>query len=585
MIEMGHLDGKAQTFISKLETDATETSIIPPGTHSMMQAASRRSLDTFLDDSYGATSSVSIASVCVQWKFWVVMLSLGVANSSDASEILCLSYILSDQRFLDTILLNETWRSGLLASAVFFGMLIGGLLVGTSGDRWGRHPMLLLGLCCNSVAGLLSALAQNVWHLSFLRCLAGLGIGATVPPLFTLVTELAPPSKRGLFITFCASFWMVGSIFVALVALLLLEHWQLSWRIFAVACAIPSAIGACMVGILVPESPRFLAMHQRQGDALIITNRLALQMRFHGSLYTKEEMFYHYPALPQQGEHVSHIAASNHCHWCFQVLGSGMGDFLESTSKLYNPSLLRTTLPLQTIWFSISFGSYGIVTWINSLFVAVHLENPYTNALLFAISNLPGNLVAAFFMDYAGRTCMLVTSSLSAAASLMAFAYFASQALTQLAAGEDSSNAVGIVISACSFQAFSIAAWNTIDCMTTERFPTSVRSTGMGVCAASGRIGAMIAQFVNGSLVNAPVRLLLVASTSLVISAVAPFLLPIGDHANRALHDNVQDSSTCEMHLDDERTWLNETRSGSDDLDSVRSEGYQRGGAKRKLIL
>ncbi|KAI2492180.1 sugar transporter [Fragilaria crotonensis] len=202
---MGRVDRKAQ-----LETDSTEASMIPPGSDAMMSSASRRSLDTFLDESYGSTSSVSVASLCVQWKFWVVMLSLGIANSSDASEILCLSYILSNQRFLDTILLNEPWRAELLASAVFFGMLIGGLVVGSCGDRLGRHPMLLLGLCCNFIAGLLSALAQNVWQLSALRCIAGLGIGATVPPLFTLVTELAPPRKRGLFITFCASFWMVG---------------------------------------------------------------------------------------------------------------------------------------------------------------------------------------------------------------------------------------------------------------------------------------------------------------------------------------------------------------------------------------
>ncbi|KAI2492179.1 sugar transporter [Fragilaria crotonensis] len=296
-------------------------------------------------------------------------------------------------------------------------------------------------------------------------------------------------------------------------------------------------------------------------------------------------MFFHYPALPQQEEQVSQRTSSNHCQWCLQVLGGGVGDFLESTSTLYNLSLLRTTLPLQTIWFSISFGSYGILTWINSLFVEVHLENPYTNALLFAISNLPGNLVAAFFMDYAGRTCMLVTASLSAATSLMAFAYFASQALKQTAADQDSLITIGIVISACSFQAFSIVAWNTIDCLTTERFPTSVRSTGMGVCTASGRIGAMLAQFVNGSLVNNPVRLLLVASTSLLISAMAPFLLPLGGHADRALDDNVQDLSICANYVDAETTPLNETGSGLDDLDGVRIKGYQHGGAKRKQIL
>ena len=592
MIEMSRVDRKEELFTMK--TDSPKASVLTPGNNAMIQAAasaaaaSTRTIDAFLDESYGTTSGISITSLCLQWKFWVVMLSLGIANSSDASEILCLSYILSDQHFLDSILLNESWRAGLLASAVFFGMLVGGLIVGTCGDRWGRHPMLLLGLCCNSVAGLLSALAQNVWQLSALRCMAGLGIGATVPPLFTLVTELAPPSKRGLFITFCASFWMVGSIFVALAALLILEYLQLSWRAFAVACAIPSALGAWMVGKLVPESPRFLAMHQRQDEALRIANKLALQMRFHGHLYTRAEMLHQYPPLRHDGDQVAESSTSNYCLWFFQVLGSGTGVFLESTAKLYTPSLRQTTLPLQTIWFSLNFGSYGILTWINSLFFAVHLENPYANALLFAVSNLPGNLFSGFFMDCIGRTTMLVMSSLAAAASLMVFAYFASQALENDASDESSTNAIGIVISACSFQAFSIAAWNTIDCMTTERFPTSVRSTGMGVCAASGRVGAMIAQIVNGSLVGTPVRLLLVASTSLLISAVTPFLLPTGDYANRALDDDVPDASTTNnsaIDRDGEMARLNQMSDRSDTSADVRHRGYHGGGDKQIQIV
>lgn len=61
------------------------------------------------------------------------MLSLGVANSSDASEILCLSYILSDVNFEASILNGND--GGSLAAAVFFGMLVGGLLVGTMGRK------------------------------------------------------------------------------------------------------------------------------------------------------------------------------------------------------------------------------------------------------------------------------------------------------------------------------------------------------------------------------------------------------------------------------------------------------------------
>ena len=132
-------------------------------------------------------------------------------------------------------------------------------------------------------------------------------------------------------------------------------------------------------------------------------------------------------------------------------------------------------------------------------------------------------------MDRIGRAAMLISSVLSAAASLLMFALFAKE-------GDDgtSINTTGIVLSACCFQAFTIAAWNTIDCMTSELFPTTVRSTGMGVCAASGRIGAMIAQFVNGALVSNPVRLLLVASFTLVLGSNYPMSVARGGHDSSA---------------------------------------------------
>lgn len=493
-----------------------------------------RSLDSYLENAYASNAGFP-------WRYWAVMLSLGVANSSDASEILCLSYILSDPDFENNMLHDTPWRAGLLAGSVFLGMLLGGLFVGTLGDWFGRKPTLMVGLICNSIAGILSAASSNVIQLSLLRCVAGLGIGATVPPLFTLVTELSPPSRRGFFVTFCASFWMVGSIYVAVTALVLLEFFGTSWRIFAVACAIPSALGAIMVGTLVQESPRFLAMQGKQPEARRIVNHLAKQMRYSGPPLELSELYHKYPQAtggaasvqqnlpPTQRWSVTSIAS---------IVKEAFNDFLQSTSKLYTKQLRVTTYPLQMVWFALSFGSYGIVTWINTLFVAVHLQNVYFNALLFAFSNLPGNILSGALMDRSGRTPMLVGSSLSAAASLLAFAFFAWDAQ-----GDGKTiNTFGIVLSACAFQAFTIAAWNTIDCMTSELFPTSVRSTGMGVCAASGRIGAMVAQFINGALVKNPVALLLVASASLVVGAMTPCLLPGEDMSLRPLEDDVAET-------------------------------------------
>ena len=545
-----------------------------PSTMPLMQFRTvvnpQRSLDDYLEDAYSTVTSpenndnnqnnhTGMNCWNIPWNYWFVMLSLGVANSSDASEILCISYILSNEDFERHILLQSEWRGGLLASTVFFGMLLGGLLLGTLGDWVGRRPMLLIGLCCNAIAGILSAAATDVWTLSLLRCFAGVGIGATVPPLFTLVTELAPPSQRGFFVTVCASFWMVGSVYVAVTALLVLEYAHLSWRVFAVLCAVPSALGAVLVRTLVPESPRFLALQQKQEQALEVVNNLASQMDYQGPMLTLSELEQHFPSDANDNELNSNhsgsrrdgrssvtsttIAAANTSRGSIaqilkgvrslgRMINVALKDFQTSASKLYSPNMRQTTWPLQMVWFSLSFGSYGLLTWINTLFVQVHLENLYVNALLFALSNLPGNILSAWLMDRVGRAVMLIGSVLMAAASLMSFAWFASFP-------PESLHGTGIVVSACAFQCFTVAAWNTIDVMTSELFPTTVRSTGIGVCAASGRVGAMVAQFVNGILVAKPVRLLLVASITLLLGATTPCLLPGGDMTGQPVQDEM----------------------------------------------
>jgi len=491
------------------------------------------------------------------FQYWLLMLSLGIANSSDASEILCISYILSDPSFKDHMLEDAAWRGGLLASAVFLGMLVGGLFIGTMGDVFGRRPMLLLGLVCNAVAGCLSAVAPNVWILSMLRCIAGVGIGATIPPLFTLVTELAPSSKRGFFVSFCASFWMVGSIFVAVAALWSFKLMGLSWRAFAMLCALPSALGAVLAQQLVPESPRFLALQNEHEKAKDVANQLSWCMGYTGPPLTVEEVIADFPIRNNgtqtqgQGQEQTHDQAHDLTVELLPNANSHANDsskkrlmtkaraslvaFWESVSLLFVGDIVKTTLPLMMVWFTLSFGSYGLFTWINTIFVEVHLQNVYFNALLFALANLPGNILSAALTDKLGRSPMLSGSIIAASICLLLFA----------AATSGTNKHPGmIVVSACLFQCFTITAWNTIDVMTSELFPTSVRSTGMGVCAASGRIGAMIAQFVNGLLISNPVRLLVVASCTLLLGAATPKLLPGSDMTGQPVEDEVAGSSS-----------------------------------------
>ena len=82
------------------------------------------------------------------------------------------------------------------------GLIIGGLVTGVYEDLLGRKRTLLLGLGFNFLGGVLSIFAFNVKMIAMFRFISGLGIGAILSSLSALSSELAPSSKRGLFVGF-----------------------------------------------------------------------------------------------------------------------------------------------------------------------------------------------------------------------------------------------------------------------------------------------------------------------------------------------------------------------------------------------
>jgi len=552
-----------------------------------------RTIDDFLDEIYKEYKrrlpSPSISHLVFKpWHYRhylpLPLLALCIANSSDATEILMLSYLLANTTFKQQMFeesnidgTSSTEGSEYLAASIFLGMLIGGTCLGFLSDHIGRRPSLLIGLLTNAIAGFFSSLpflTQTIAQLTFWRFIAGIGIGAGVPSLFALASEWSPKKVRGSVVTLVASFWMIGSLFVSAIAWILFSgdsnveqdiqqyHNAISmWRIFAALCALPSGLGAWLVYLYVPESSRFLASSkQKYYQSAHVCNQLAISLdiklsstadRVGGDseVIIKDDLL--------GGENVGMCYDSNYTV-CIQplteeelrqdyhdsVISTDAASvtsltvrfqqtihmLLDSLKRLYSPKLRSdTTIPLQLLWFCLSFAAYGITTWINTLFVSVHLQNIYFNSFLFALANLPGNIISIMCSDSWGRKKMLVGSLLGAASGLLSFAFLIYHGNND---GDDQSNK-GIVLCACLFQMFSIISWNSIDILSSECFPTTVRSAGMGICTACGRFGGIFAQFVNARLmmvrdvegVSSSASVLIVACVTLLVSAGLPMFM------------------------------------------------------------
>lgn len=144
---------------------------------------------------------------------------------------------------------------------------------------------------------------------------------------------------------------------------------------------------------------------------------------------------------------------------------------------------------------------------------------------------------SAFVMDRLGGKRLLAISLLFAGACAAGFAY-----VNNSSAEVSKGTAFAIVALAGGFNAFTTAGWNAIDLMSTESFPTDVRTTGMGILASGGRSASVIAQFVNGYLVGPPphvTALLVITASMMLIGSISATL--VRDYSNKELPESVEE--------------------------------------------
>ena len=155
-----------------------------------------------------------------------------------------------------TTQLGGIWFAKLNAS-LLFGAAVGGIWMGSLGDKIGRTRALGLGVLFYSVFCGLGYFAQSLNQMLVLRFLVGLGVGGVWPNGVALVSECWPKVSRPI----VAGIMGVGINFGIFILSQLTGHWHItpeSWRWIFAICAAPALLGLITLW-LVPESPTWLA--------------------------------------------------------------------------------------------------------------------------------------------------------------------------------------------------------------------------------------------------------------------------------------------------------------------------------------
>ncbi len=140
------------------------------------------------------------------------------------------------------------------------GLLIGGILWGTLGDKKGRLSVLFGSIALYSVANFITGYVQTVDQYAWARFVAGVGLAGELGAGITLVSELLPKEKRGVGTSLVAGIGLFGAVFAYYVFQFTNHDWRLCYKIGG-----GLGIGLLLLRISVAESGMFKNTKEQVG--------------------------------------------------------------------------------------------------------------------------------------------------------------------------------------------------------------------------------------------------------------------------------------------------------------------------------
>lgn len=385
----------------------------------------------------------------IAWWHVKARIVVGIGTFFDAVDLLAIASALP--------VLVGTWHMSpqqvaTVLSAAFWGQLIGALIAGWAAELWGRLRVTTIAIGTYSVMSLACALAWDPTSLIVFRFIQGIGLGAEVPIANTYVNEIARAEVRGRFYLLFQMVFGIGIVTASVLGYFLVP--TLGWQSMFYIGALPALL-AFVMRLMLPESPRWLVQKGRYAEADRVVSEIEASITRSGKV------------LPPPNPGSVSTAAPQRRRW------------LEMFEGIY----LKRTLSDWAFWFCCFSTSYGLATWLPTLYRTVfHLS--VVDSLKYGMITSSGGIIAAlccaFFIDYVGRRAWFTGAFILGGLTL----------LLLWPVGTDTAEKVLTFVTAGSFFISSLAL--AINLYTSEIYPTRIRAFAGAIGGAWQRVAAIL---------------------------------------------------------------------------------------------
>lgn len=364
---------------------------------------------------------------------------------------------------------------GITSSSALIGCIIGSAISGILATRLGRRNSLFLAGILFFLSALGSYDPEFLFYehgvptysllitFNLYRVLGGIGVGlaSAICPMY--IAEVAPSNIRGTLVSWNQFAIIFGQLVVYFVNFLILgSHanpvvelvngvnqimnpgdaaWTIEtgWRLMFVSEAVPAGLFALLV-LLVPETPRYLAMCGKDDKALNVLTKIN--------------------GLTQAKAILADIKATAE----------------EKTEKLFTYGVMVIFIGIMLSVFQQAVGINAVLYFAPRIFESMGMGNPMVQTVMMGVVNILFTLLAIFTVEKWGRKPLLISGSIG-----MAIGAFG-VALCNVVSGMP---AIVSVISIMVYSASFMFSWGPI-CwvLISEIFPNTIRGAAVAIAVA-----------------------------------------------------------------------------------------------------